>query len=197
MDGALSYTYLGPLNLEGFLDAQYIDHSIHLVDPSNPFGQIKKGAFLTLRGLTMRLVRPLPYRYGEDFDLYDVRFDKKPSGGNCCEDRDQPQESSSVLKPDCDTPKHYSSVAGTGHPSKIELGGYRVNPGQYLILLLRAHSSGLGLRIRDQKAISCLILESKSGLCQDSDVFKRVGALEGFVPLVELEKWQKQTLVLV
>ncbi|KAL1866183.1 hypothetical protein Daus18300_006847 [Diaporthe australafricana] len=197
MDGALSYSHLGRLQPECSLDAHYIDHNIHLVDPTNPFGQIKEGASLTLKGLTMRAVRPLPYRDGEDFDLSDVRFDKNPSCGNCREDREQSQELSSMLKPDSDTPKHYSNVAGAGHPSKIELGGYRVNPGQYLILVLRARPSELGLNIRDQKTISCLVLESEPGLHHDSEVFKRVGALEGYVPLAKLRKWEKRTLVLV
>lgn len=178
---------------DGPLDIQVLDHTIHLVDPNNPFGQVRWTS-LTLRGLTKRLVRPLKYRENptENIeDLFDVIIDEF----ECLEDRTNQgnlvwSETRSAFLPVKDSLTQIDNIAREGQSSWIRLGGYFIMSEKYVILLLRA----LPNKTRPLMRFWCLLLESVHGLRHE--VFKRVGTLEGSASAESLNKWQQQTVII-
>lgn len=178
---------------EGPLDIQVLDHTIHLANPNNPFGQVR-WASLTLRGLTKRLIRPLKYREnpGEDIeDLFDVIVDEF----RCLQDGTNHgnhvwSEARSVFLPGKDSLTQIDNIAGEGHTSWIKLGSYFIMSGKYVVLLLRAIPNEKGPLMR----FWCLLLESVHGLRHE--VFKRVGTLEGSASAESLNKWQQRTVII-
>ncbi|KAK2604476.1 hypothetical protein N8I77_007403 [Diaporthe amygdali] len=195
MDGNIEFTDTSLLREEGPLDSQVLDHSICLVDPTNPFGQVRSGS-LTARGLTRRLIRSLEYRRdsSEGFDLFYLHFDEPPKDETCHEGLGEQQESPGTLKSKSDLPEHAPNIIDTGRDPKIKLGSYHVISGKYLVFLLRGHQSHYSDKNELWMRVWCLLLECVPGLRHN--VFRRVGTLEGYTSPAEIQKWQQRTIVI-
>lgn len=178
---------------EGPFDIQVLDHTIHLADPNNPFGQVR-WASLTLRGWTKRLIRPLKYRENpsEDVDdLFDVTVDDIQYLQDGVDRKKHVwSETRSVFLPGTDSREQNDNIAGESHTSWIRLGSYFIVSGKYVVLLLRAIPDEEGPLMR----FWGLLVESVHGL--RNEVFKRVGTLEGSVSAASLNNWQQRTVII-
>lgn len=174
---------------EGPFGVQMLDHDIHLADPNNPFGQVKR-ASLTLRGRTKQLVRSLKYRENPNEnmeDLVDLTIDDIQQGGTVHKNNVW-SKNFGAFEPARDSLQDVDSIPEIGRTAWIRLGGYFIIPGKYVLLLLRALPEGKGRLLW----FWCLLLERVN-----HEIFKRVGTLEGRASAASLEKWQQQTMVII
>lgn len=167
--------------------AELVDHKVELVDPSNPYGQVKS-ARLTIRALTKRFVRSaqrvgathnIPYR-----EVGTVRFDD-----NVREDQRQtgtcPVVNVTSANDDFLVSTLKSSEAAGGLVTDLDKSQF--NDKEHLAVVIDWY----------QSVFSCLILRRAVGYSAGS--WERVGYLELRDIKVEdwMNTWEQQTITMV